>query len=176
MFKKILIANRGEIAIRVMRAATELGIRTVAIYAAEDRFALHRFKADESYLVGEGDAVIVERPTYDRTLLGLRQRGARHCIPSLVFEYGQLLPRGCWLDARGCVCPVKESCVLGHRARFGQWGLSRFALDQGNQRTDDIGGSQLDRAHDWRERRPTQHNSASQNLDQEACEHKGCAA
>jgi pyruvate carboxylase len=52
--KKILVANRSEIAIRVMRAAAELGIRTVAIYAAEDRFALHRFKADESYLVGEG--------------------------------------------------------------------------------------------------------------------------
>jgi len=51
---KLLVANRSEIAIRVMRAATELGIRTVAIYAAEDRFALHRFKADESYLVGEG--------------------------------------------------------------------------------------------------------------------------
>ena len=51
---KILVANRSEIAIRVMRAATELGIRTVAVYAAEDRFALHRFKADESYLVGEG--------------------------------------------------------------------------------------------------------------------------
>jgi len=52
--KKILIANRGEIAIRIMRAATELGIRTVAIYSHEDRLALHRFKADESYLVGEG--------------------------------------------------------------------------------------------------------------------------
>ncbi|MEE8172796.1 MAG: biotin carboxylase N-terminal domain-containing protein, partial [Alphaproteobacteria bacterium] len=51
---KILIANRSEIAIRVMRAATELGIRTVAIYSQEDRFALHRFKADESYLVGAG--------------------------------------------------------------------------------------------------------------------------
>ena len=52
--RKLLVANRSEIAIRVMRAATELGIRTVSIYAAEDRFALHRFKADESYLVGEG--------------------------------------------------------------------------------------------------------------------------
>jgi len=51
---KILVANRSEICIRVMRAAAELGMRTVAIYAAEDRFALHRFKADESYLVGEG--------------------------------------------------------------------------------------------------------------------------
>ena len=52
--RKLLVANRSEICIRVMRAAAELGIRTVAIYAAEDRFALHRFKADESYLVGEG--------------------------------------------------------------------------------------------------------------------------
>ena len=52
--RSILIANRSEIAIRVMRAANELGIRTVGIYANEDRFALHRFKADESYLVGEG--------------------------------------------------------------------------------------------------------------------------
>lgn len=47
--KKILVANRSEIAIRVMRAATELGIRTVAIYAFEDRFCPHRFKADEAY-------------------------------------------------------------------------------------------------------------------------------
>ena len=51
--RKLLVANRSEIAIRVMRAATELGIGTVAIYADEDRFALHRFKADESYPVGE---------------------------------------------------------------------------------------------------------------------------
>ncbi len=50
----LLVANRSEIAIRVMRAASELGIRTVAIYSHEDRFALHRFKADESYLVGAG--------------------------------------------------------------------------------------------------------------------------
>jgi pyruvate carboxylase len=52
--KSILVANRSEIAIRVLRASSELGIRTVAIYSNEDRFALHRFKADESYLVGVG--------------------------------------------------------------------------------------------------------------------------
>ncbi len=52
--RSILVANRSEIAIRVMRAASELGIRTVGIYSNEDRFALHRFKADESYLVGDG--------------------------------------------------------------------------------------------------------------------------
>jgi len=52
--KSLLVANRSEIAIRVLRAASELGIRTVAIYSNEDRFALHRFKADESYQVGAG--------------------------------------------------------------------------------------------------------------------------
>src|ERR1700756_1504855 len=51
--RKLLVANRGEIAIRVFRSAHELGIRTVAIYSHEDRFALHRFKADEAYQVGK---------------------------------------------------------------------------------------------------------------------------
>lgn len=51
---KVLVANRGEIAIRVFRACTELGIRTVAIYSKEDSGSFHRYKADESYLVGEG--------------------------------------------------------------------------------------------------------------------------
>jgi len=53
-FKKILVANRGEIAIRVMRAANELKKKTVAIYATEDKLSLHRFKSDEAYLIGEG--------------------------------------------------------------------------------------------------------------------------
>ena len=52
--KKILVANRSEIAIRVFRAANELGIKTVAIWAEEDKLALHRFKADEAYRVGKG--------------------------------------------------------------------------------------------------------------------------
>src|SRR6516165_8457972 len=51
-FRKLLVANRGEIAIRVFRSGHELGIRTVAIYSHEDRFALHRLKADEAYEVG----------------------------------------------------------------------------------------------------------------------------
>ena len=52
--KKLLALNRSEIAIRILRAADELGLRTVAIYSQEDRLSLHRFKADEAYLVGEG--------------------------------------------------------------------------------------------------------------------------
>ncbi|AHJ97120.1 pyruvate carboxylase [Hymenobacter swuensis] len=53
--RKLLVANRGEIAIRVLRAATELGIQTVAIYTYEDRYSLHRYKADEAYQVGRDD-------------------------------------------------------------------------------------------------------------------------
>src|SRR3984957_15738481 len=51
--RKLLVANRSEIAIRVFRSAHECGVRTVAIYSHEDRYALHRFKADEAYLVGK---------------------------------------------------------------------------------------------------------------------------
>ena len=56
--RRLLIANRSEIAIRVMRAANELGVGTIAIYSQEDRFGLHRTKADEAYLVGEGKGAI----------------------------------------------------------------------------------------------------------------------
>lgn len=62
-FKKILVANRGEIAIRILRAASELGLRTVAIYTYEDRYSLHRYKADESYQIGPDDEPL--RPYID---------------------------------------------------------------------------------------------------------------
>lgn len=52
--KKLLALNRGEIAIRILRAADELGLRTVAVYSQEDRLSLHRFKADEAYQIGQG--------------------------------------------------------------------------------------------------------------------------
>lgn len=52
--KKLMVANRGEIAIRVFRAATEMGIRTVSVYSEQDSMAMHRLKSDESYLIGKG--------------------------------------------------------------------------------------------------------------------------
>lgn len=62
-FKKILVANRGEIAIRILRAASELKLRTVAIYTYEDRYSLHRYKADESYQIGPDEEPL--RPYID---------------------------------------------------------------------------------------------------------------
>jgi len=61
--QRLLVANRGEIAIRVFRAATELKIRTIAIYSYEDRYSLHRYKADESYQIGNDDEPL--RPYLD---------------------------------------------------------------------------------------------------------------
>ena len=52
-FKKVLVANRGEIAIRIFRACNELGIKSVGIYSKEDKYSLFRTKADESYLIGK---------------------------------------------------------------------------------------------------------------------------
>ena len=65
---RILVANRSEIAIRVFRAATELGIRTVAIYAEQDRLSLHRFKADEAFNVGKGKGPLEAYLSIDEVL------------------------------------------------------------------------------------------------------------
>ena len=53
--KRLLVANRGEIAIRIFRAATELKITTVGLYTYEDRYSLHRYKADEAYQIGASE-------------------------------------------------------------------------------------------------------------------------
>jgi pyruvate carboxylase len=83
--KSLLIANRGEIAIRVMRAANELGIRTVGIYSQEDRFSLHRMKADESYLVGEGKGPVEAYLDIDDVLRIAREASADAIHPGYGF-------------------------------------------------------------------------------------------
>ncbi|MXX89446.1 MAG: pyruvate carboxylase [Boseongicola sp. SB0665_bin_10] len=74
--KKILIANRGEIAIRVMRAANELGKRTVAIFAEEDKLCLHRFKADEAYRIGRGLGPVAAYLSIEEVIRVAKESGA----------------------------------------------------------------------------------------------------
>ncbi|MFP5307818.1 MAG: pyruvate carboxylase, partial [Gammaproteobacteria bacterium] len=83
--RKLLVANRSEIAIRVIRAAAELGIRTVAIYANEDRYALHRFKAYESYRVGVGQKPIAAYLDIDGILRIAKQAGVDAIHPGYGF-------------------------------------------------------------------------------------------
>ena len=83
--RKLLVANRSEIAIRIFRAATELAIRTVAVYAHDDRFALHRFKADEAYEVGSDREPIQAYLDIDEMLRVARQAGADAVHPGYGF-------------------------------------------------------------------------------------------
>ena len=83
--RKVLVANRSEIAIRVFRAASELGIRTVGIYAHEDRFALHRFKSDQSYRIGRGMEPISAYLDIDEVLRVANRSGADAVHPGYGF-------------------------------------------------------------------------------------------
>src|SRR5262245_42906225 len=84
-FRKVMAANRSEIAIRIFRAATELGLRTVAIYAQEDRFAMHRFKADEAYLIGHGKGPVAAYLDIDSIIAVAREKGVDAIHPGYGF-------------------------------------------------------------------------------------------
>ncbi|MGB1390228.1 MAG: biotin carboxylase N-terminal domain-containing protein, partial [Paracoccaceae bacterium] len=94
-FKKILIANRGEIAIRVMRAANEMGKKTVAVYAEEDKLGLHRFKADEAYRIGEGMGPVAAYLSIEEIIRVARESGADAIHPG----YGLLSENPGFVDA-----------------------------------------------------------------------------
>ncbi|GAB3772656.1 pyruvate carboxylase [Spirosoma horti] len=83
---RLLVANRGEIAIRIMRAATELGITTVAVYTYEDRYSLHRYKADEAYQIGRDEDPL--KPYLD--VEGIILLAKRHKIDAIHPGYGFL--------------------------------------------------------------------------------------
>ncbi len=83
--RRLLVANRSEIAIRVFRAATELGIRTIAIYAEEDKLSLHRFKADEAYHLGEGAGPIAAYLDIPRIIAIAKKAGADAIHPGYGF-------------------------------------------------------------------------------------------
>lgn len=85
MVSKILVANRGEIAIRAFRAAVELGLKTVAVYPFEDRFSLHRMKADEAYQIGEPGHPLRAYLTIDEMMRVAKLSGADAIYPGYGF-------------------------------------------------------------------------------------------
>ncbi len=94
--KKLLALNRGEIAIRIMRAATELGLRTVAVYSKEDRLGLHRFKADEAYLIGEGLGPVQAYLDVEGIVALAKEKGVDLIHPGYGFlSENPALPRAC---------------------------------------------------------------------------------
>ena len=112
--KKILVANRSEIAIRVFRAANELGIKTVAIWAEEDKLALHRFKADEAYQVGRGPHIdkplgpIESYLSIDEVIRVAKLSGADAIHPG----YGLLSESPEFVDACAGMLRVVLTCAL----------------------------------------------------------------
>ena len=107
-FKKILIANRGEIAIRVMRAANEMGKKTVAVYAEEDKLGLHRFKADEAYRIGEGLGPVAAYLSIDEIIRVAKMSGADAIHPG----YGLLSENPDFVDA----CDAAGITFIGPKA------------------------------------------------------------
>ena len=93
--KKLLALNRSEIAIRILRAANELGLRTVAIYSKEDRLTLHRFKADEAYLIGEGKGPVEAYLDVEGIVALAKEKGVDAIHPGYGFlsENPALAPR-----------------------------------------------------------------------------------
>ncbi|MEO0567975.1 MAG: pyruvate carboxylase [Pseudomonadota bacterium] len=107
-FDKILIANRGEIAIRILRAANELGKRTVAVYAEEDKLGLHRFKADEAYQIGEGMGPVAAYLSIEEIIRVAKASGADAIHPG----YGLLSENPKLVDA----CEENGITFIGPRA------------------------------------------------------------
>ncbi len=108
-FSKILIANRGEIAIRIMRAANEMGKKTVAIYAEEDKLSLHRFKADEAYRIGKGMGPVAAYLSIEEIIRVAKMAGADAIHPG----YGLLSENPNFVDA----CDAAGIVFIGPKAK-----------------------------------------------------------
>ncbi|AEA26916.1 pyruvate carboxylase [Pseudonocardia dioxanivorans] len=119
MFGKVLVANRGEIAIRAFRAAYELGIATVAVYPHEDRNSLHRAKADESYLIGERGHPVRAYLSVEEVVAAARRAGADAIYPGYGFlSENPDLAEAC--EAAGIVFvgpPAEVLHLTGNKAR-----------------------------------------------------------
>ncbi|UWR23595.1 pyruvate carboxylase [Sulfitobacter sp. S190] len=107
-FSKILIANRGEIAIRIMRAANEMGKKTVAVFAEEDKLGLHRFKADEAYRIGKDLGPVAAYLSIDEMIRVAKESGADAIHPG----YGLLSENPDFVDA----CAQNGITFIGPKA------------------------------------------------------------
>ncbi|WP_150236503.1 pyruvate carboxylase [Nocardiopsis quinghaiensis] len=118
MFHKVLVANRGEIAIRAMRAGYELGARTVAVFPHEDRGSLHRLKADEAYQIGESGHPVRAYLSVDEIVRAAREAGADAVYPGYGFlSENPELARAC--DRAGITFvgpPVEVLELTGNKA------------------------------------------------------------
>src|ERR1044071_4902690 len=115
--KKLLALNRSEIAIRILRAANELGLRTVAVYSQEDRLALHRFKADEAYLIGEGKGPVEAYLDVEGIVAMAAEKGVDAIHPGYGFlSENPALPRACEKHGVTFIGPSAELLeVLGDK-------------------------------------------------------------
>jgi pyruvate carboxylase len=107
--KKLLALNRGEIAIRILRAANELRLRTVAVYSQEDRLSLHRFKADEAYLIGQGKGPVQAYLDVDNIVALAADKGVDAIHPGYGFlSENPALPQACEREGLTFVGPSAE--------------------------------------------------------------------
>ena len=119
MFRKVLVANRGEIAIRAFRASYELGARTVAVFPHEDRNSLHRLKADEAYEIGEPGHPVRAYLSVEEIVRAARKAGADAVYPGYGFlSENPDLARACEAAGIAFVGPSPETLELtGNKAR-----------------------------------------------------------
>src|SRR3954468_13469715 len=119
MFRKVLVANRGEIAIRAFRAGYELGARTVAVFPHEDRNSLHRQKADEAYEIGEQGHPVRAYLSVEEIVGAARRAGADAVYPGYGFlSENPELAEACAQAGIAFVGPTAEVLELtGNKAR-----------------------------------------------------------
>ena len=113
MFSKVLVANRGEIAVRAFRAAVELGVKTVAVFPYEDRNAVHRIKADEAYLIGEKGHPVRAYLDIDEIIRAAKESGADAIYPGYGFlSENPDLAEACARNGITFIGPSKETLEM----------------------------------------------------------------
>ena len=141
MFSKVLVANRGEIAVRAFRAAVELGAQTVAVFPWEDRNSLHRLKADQSFQIGETGHPVRAYLSVEEILAAARTAGADAVYPGYGFlSENPDLAEGCARAGITFVGPPADILRLagngGEQGQGDRRGPRRGAAGAGLQRAE----------------------------------------